>query len=78
MAKPRIILADPEVEYISRLQLIFIEEFFEKIDLEIITDRDYFEELFASPQKADILVVSDELYFSTLQMHDISDIFVMT
>lgn len=43
MARPRIIIADTDVNYILSLQLKFVEEFFEKIDLEIITDRNYFE-----------------------------------
>ena len=32
----------------------------------------------ASPQKADILVVSEELYDTSLQRHNISNIFLMT
>ena len=46
MARPRIIIADTDVNYILSLQLKFVEEFFEKIDLEIITDRNYFENMF--------------------------------
>lgn len=78
MAKPRIIVADTDSSYIMPLQLRFVEEFFDKIDLEIITDRDYFASLFASPQKADILIVSEELYDSSLQRHNIGNIFLMT
>ena len=48
MARPRIIIADTDVNYILSLQLKFVEEFFEKIDLEIITDRNYFENMFES------------------------------
>ena len=62
MSRPRIIIADTDVNYIQSLQLKFIEEFFEKIDLEIITEREYFDELFSVPQKAEILVVSEDLY----------------
>ena len=78
MAKARIIIADTDINYIIPLQLKFAEEFFDAIDLEIISDRGYFEELFASPQKADILVVSEELYDVSLQRHNISNIFLMT
>lgn len=66
MSRPRIIIADTDVNYIQSLQLKFIEEFFEKIDLEIITEREYFDELFSVPQKAEILVVSEDLYESSL------------
>ena len=78
MAKPRIIVADTDAGYIQSLQLKFIEEFFEKIDLEIITDEDYFETLFSSPQKAEVLIVSEDLYSTALQKHNISHIFLLT
>ncbi len=77
MAKPRIIIADTDANYIIPLQLKFVEDFFSKVDLEIITDEEYFDELFASPQRADILIISDHLYSQSIQRHNISHIFVM-
>ena len=78
MARPRIIIADTDVNYILSLQLKFIEEFFEKIDLEIITDRDFFEKTFESPQRAEILIISEDLYDLSIQKHNIGNIFLMT
>lgn len=75
--KPRIIIADNDINYIIPLQMKFVEDFFEKIDLEIITDSEYFKNLFSAPQRADILIVSDELYSPEMQRHNISNIFVM-
>lgn len=46
MKRPRIIIADTDSNYIVPLQLKFAEEFFDKVDLEIITDPAYFSELF--------------------------------
>jgi hypothetical protein len=46
MKKPRIIIADEDYNYIIPLQLRFIEDMFEKIELEIITDPVYFASLF--------------------------------
>lgn len=77
MAKPRIIIADTDISYIIPLQLKFVEDFFEKVDLEIITDNEYFETLFSTPQRADILIVSEKLYSQAMQRHNISHIFVM-
>lgn len=77
MAKPRIIIADTDVNYIIPLQLKFVEDFFEKVEVEIITDGTYFETVFSTPQKADILIVSEELYSQAMQRHNISHIFVM-
>lgn len=78
MGRPRIIIADTDINYINPLQFIFIEEFFDKIDLEIISDRMYFDEVFTSPQKVDILIISEELYNVSLQKQNISHIFLMT
>lgn len=77
MAKPRIIIADSDISYIIPLQLKFVEDFFEKVDLEIITEEDYFDTLFSTPQRADILIVSEDLYSQAMQRHNISHIFVM-
>ena len=77
MAKPRIIIADTDISYIIPLQLKFVEDFFEKVELEIITEEDYFETLFSTPQRADILIVSEELYSQAMQRHNISHILVM-
>lgn len=78
MAKPRVIIADKDINYVIPLQLKFAEDFFEKIDLEIITSEAYFDELFATPQRADILIVSEDLYSMAMQRHNISYIFLMT
>lgn len=78
MGKPRIIIADTDVNYIIPLELKFIEEFFEKIDLEIITDKELFHDFFSSPQQADILIVCEELYSTAIQRHNLSNIFLMT
>ncbi len=77
MAKPRIIIADTDVNYIIPLQLKFVEEYFNKVDIEIITDPDFFSSLFFQPQEADILVVSEQLYDSSLQRHNIKSVFLM-
>lgn len=77
MAKPRIIIADTDISYIIPLQLKFVEDFFEKVDLEIISDNEYFDTVFSTPQRADILIISDELYSQAMQRHNISHVFVM-
>ena len=77
MAKPRIIIADTDAGYIVPLQLKFVEDFFEAVDIEIITEVSYFEALFSTPQKADILIVSEDLYSQAMQRHNIAHIFVM-
>ena len=78
MARPRIIIADTDHSYIVPLQHKFIEEFFEKIDLEIITEKSFFEQLFSVPQKVDMLIVSEDLFSIELLRHSISNVFIMT
>lgn len=75
MSKPRIIIADTDASYILPLQLKFVEEFFDDAEIEIITDQEYFDALFSSPQKADVVIVSENLYSSNLQRHNISYLF---
>lgn len=77
MKKPRVIIADTDAAYTVPLQLKFVEEFFNQIDLEIITDRTYYETLFSAAQSVDVLIVSEELYSDGLQRHDIRHTFLM-
>ncbi|MCA1054924.1 AAA family ATPase [Rossellomorea aquimaris] len=78
MYKPKIIIADTDEKYITSLQLKFVEEYFDKVNLEIVTDEGYFEDLFSKPQNVDILVVSEGLYSTALQRHNIKHTFIMT
>ncbi len=78
MNKPRIIIADVDINYMLPLQQKFIEDFFEQIELEIITEKDYYNYFFDTPQQAEILIVSEELYDASLQRHNINNIFLLT
>ena len=78
MASPRIIIADRDINYIVPIQLKFIEEFFDKIQLEVITDKNYYDEYFSNPRKVDILIVSGDFYDSSVKKHNVTHIFVMT
>ena len=77
MARPRVIVADTDESYVIPLQKKFAELFADKIDLEIITDKDYFNQLFSLSQHADILLVSDTLYNSGLKKHDIRHLMIL-
>lgn len=77
MSKPRVMIADTDRNYMIPLQAKFAEEFQGNIELEIITDAVYFEQLFSIPQKVDVLIVSDRLYSEQLRRHDIGFIFIL-
>lgn len=78
MSRPRIIIVDEDLSYILPLQLKFAEDMFGKIELEIITDRVYFELFMSIPQKADVLIISEEMYKPEVQKHNIKNIFLLT
>lgn len=78
MNRPRIIIADEEERYVESIQCNFAEMFFNKIDLEIITKADYFNEFFIKPQSTEILIVSEQFYNANLERHNIEYIFVLT
>lgn len=78
MQKPKIVIADDDFSYIVPLQSKFIYEFFDDIELEVITDEQYYREMFSSPQKIDILIVDKKFYLDDFDKHEIKTIFVMT
>lgn len=78
MKKTRVVIADTDEQYILPIQMKFIEEFFEKLELEMITSSDFFEKLFSEPQSIDILIVSEDLYHPDLQKHMIKKIFLLS
>ncbi len=78
MANPKVIIADTDVNYIAPLQYKFINDYFNNIDLEIITEKEYFDSYFDTPQNAEVLIVSEDLYQPTIKRHDIKNIFVMS
>lgn len=78
MAKRRVIIVDTDYNYTIPLQLKFVEDYFEEVELEIITDEAYFEALLATPQRAEVMIISEELYSLAIRRHNIAHIFVMT
>lgn len=78
MKKPRILIAGTDSSYVMPFQLKLAENYWGRVDLEVITERSYFNQLFSKPQKADILIISEELFDESVRRHNITNIFVMT
>lgn len=78
MSKPYVVLADLDANYLVPLEDKLTEELYDQIELEIITDKVYFDSFFSSPRKIDTLIVSSTLYSQELQRHNITDVFVLT
>lgn len=79
MSKPVVILADTEYAgYLDQLQVKFIEEQMNEIELEVITDPNYFSQYFSTPRRAGVLIVSEDLYDPDLTKHNISNFFILS
>ena len=78
MAEATVILADTDACYLASLEVKFLEELGERINLHLITEESYFYSFFSKPRKAEILVVGENLYMETIEKHAISHIFILT
>lgn len=73
----RIILVDSDNNFLSNLEWYFIKQSDEH-DIVTISTQDYLQKFFSNPQTADALVISEEMYFSELEKHNIAHIFTLT
>ena len=78
MLKPRLVIADSELSYIIPLLNKFIDSFFNNLEIEVITDNEYFKSLFSSPQDIEILIVSEEMYDESVLRHNIKKLVVLS
>ena len=78
MKKIVMVLADTSQDYLSALEYKFLSEIGENVDLEMFSDENCFREYFSQPRTVEIALISESLYFSELQKHNISNLFVLT
>ena len=78
MLKPRLVIADSELSYIIPLLNKFIDSYFNDLEIEVITDNEYFKRLFSSPQDIEILIVSEEMYDESVLRHNIKKLVVLS
>ena len=78
MKKSRIILADIDENYLTTLEMKFLTELGDDIDLEVISSKAYFDRLFSKPQSTGVLAVSEELFDESLRRHAIGTLFILT
>lgn len=74
MARYQIVLADQDEDYISLLELRFLEYFGDVADIQLISDPAYFRSYFETPKKLDLLIINDALYLPELTRHSIEAI----
>lgn len=74
----RIILADPDPDYLDILKIKFISALHDRASVEVITDRKYFEDYFSVKREAELLVVGEGFYSPQLFSHRLSAILLLT
>lgn len=77
MSKLTIIIADEDENYLSPIEIKFLEEIGDVAEIITITDRDYFDEYFSIPRKVDVLIIDKIFYKDYLSKHDINKIFIL-
>lgn len=78
MNKPFVVLADLDANYLVPLEDKLTEELYDQIELEIITDKQYFDTFFSTPRKIDTLIICSSLFSQDLLRHNVTDFFVLT
>lgn len=78
MKKYRIIMVDEDISYLSKIELMLLREYGEEINLELITDANYLENLFQTPQQIDILVIHEDFWKEEYRKQSLRNIFFLT
>ena len=67
-----IVLCDEDERYLVPLELKFTEEFGEKAEIIVITDKEYLKSFFRTPQNIDVLIINEDLYDEEYEKQDMS------
>lgn len=78
MSSPKIIIADPDLNYLLKLQIRLLEGINGDAQIECITDEEYFKSYFAVPRDAGCLIVFEGFYSEDLLKHNIDNIVLLT
>lgn len=77
MSRSKIVIADTDEKFLLPLELKFLSELNDEVDLEIITDPAYFQLYFSQPKNIDVLMTSEDFYTPELRNHNIGTTVVM-
>lgn len=76
--KKNIVIVVFDEEYVSTLEYNFLINADEKINLHIITDKDYFNFFFQQSQSIDCLIIDEKLYGESVKKQGIKNVFLFT
>ncbi len=77
MTRFKILMADDEISYLSKLELMLLKEYGDEMEIYLVTDRDYLDELFKTPQKLDVLVINETMWKEEYRKQGIQNIFFL-
>ncbi len=73
----RVLMADPELSYLSKLEIMLLKEYGEQINLSLVTDPAYLDELFKTPQQIDLLVIHESFWKEDYNRQGIKNVFFL-
>ena len=76
--KPKIILADTDGGYLSKLIYKFLTELRDNVDLVVITDTEYFRQYFEKPQMAELALIDKVLFSERILRHSINRLYILS
>lgn len=77
MTKKHIVIAMYDEKYVASLEIGFLKNVSESINLETITEESYFEQYFNVSQRIDCLIIDEQLYTENVSRQGISQVFVL-
>lgn len=77
MSIPKIVLIDDDIKYVFLLQARLGEHFLSGINLEVITERNFYKEYFYEPKNIDLLIIDEKFYNQDMQKHNIKKILLL-
>ena len=78
MSNYKIVLVDNDENYLDPLVLKFVQEYEDKVELEVITESQYMKDYFSTPKQIDILVINESLFNNDVKKHNIKNVFLLT
>lgn len=77
MPNVKILIADSDEKYIMALERLFVDGYDRHCSLTAITEKEYLDKLFASPQSFDIMIVNEQMYNPQFVKHEVANIVVL-
>lgn len=78
MSKPLLIIADRDEDYLLAIEKKILKEIGNQIELEVISDVNYFTQFFSTPKTAELMVVGEDLFTRELLKHNIAHVFILS